>query len=99
MTINISEVSPNHFELEGRLELSHIKSIQNKLASLALTKNDCEIDCSKLSYCDSAGIALLINTVAAAKRNKVKVLLTRLTSQMQGLIQLMELNKVFEIEQ
>lgn len=103
MKADIIKLSDSTFSLEGNLGFATVGAINKKAKQLfapeCLTKPELVFDCSNLEHCDSAGIALIIEWQKLSERRGIKMRFSHITSQMQKLMNLMELTGFFANEQ
>ncbi len=53
------------------------------------------VDLSKVSHCDSAGVAMIIDWLRVAKKNNKQLILKNLPEQMRAIVEVSGLSKLF----
>lgn len=78
----------------GRLSLIEVKSLWRQRASL-ISEQAKGLNLSRLEYCDSAGMAFLIELLAAKRKTDCEFRLTGPSAQLEKLIGLYDLEAFF----
>lgn len=78
----------------GRLSLIEVKSLWRQRASL-IPEQAIGLNLSRLEYCDSAGVAFLIELLAAARKANHEFTLIEPSAQLEKLIGLYDLEAFF----
>mgnify|MGYP000626524589 CR=1 FL=1 len=89
----LTEREAGHFRADGSLLFSNAAEAFGKgLAVLAATKSqDLHLDCSGISSSDSAGLAVLVEWLAWARRSGRHLKLQRVPTQLQDIARISEL--------
>lgn len=102
MDADIVKLSESTFSLEGCLGFATVDTIRKKAKQLfqadGFSEKKMLFDCHNLQYCDSAGIALIIEWKKLSLRKGIAMGFINITTQMKNLMKLMELSTVFSIE-
>lgn len=90
------KLSDSVFGLQGDLVFNTVNSLSNKAEEMIYSATKAmTIDCSKVTLCDSAGIALLVQWYKEAKKRGLEINFSLITKQMHQLIHLMSLESTF----
>lgn len=87
---HLEQVDSNHYKLTGRLDFKTVTAALNQFHSLNLAE-DVEIDLSGLERSNSAGLTLLLELLADAKKQNRQV---RFTGISEAMIDLAEMSNV-----
>jgi anti-anti-sigma factor len=89
-----TESAPGRLELVGELDLAGVGDLR---ACLERPVGDIVIDCSGLTFVDCAGIGPLVAAHQACEARGMKLVLCRPPACMTRLLQLTELDAVFNV--
>lgn len=88
MEIGFVEVSPLNYALKGNLSFNTVGLINKKVTQLFSGIKEASFNFEKINYCDSAGIASMIQWRKMARKKNIYLKFINVTSQMQNLINL-----------
>lgn len=89
---NLSKQSDGNFLIEGELTFSTLnKKTIHSFDFLKQTK-EIQIDLTKVSSADSAGLALLLEWIKHSKQHNIKLVLKGIPHQLKALAELSSLN-------
>jgi len=87
--------------LEGEIDMSSSGSVWEAIAQFIEGKKPkakaCVVDLSQVSYMDSSGIATLVRTWQATKKNGGKMRLAALSAPVKDVFELAHVTEIFEI--
>ena len=100
MQVTIKKQEPGIYAVEGELNMQSVPVISKKMFELMhAEKESFTLDLSSVSRSDSAGVALLVETMQLAKTNNLTLSLSNLPQQMQdiagvsGLLDILPISK------
>jgi phospholipid transport system transporter-binding protein len=82
---SIETVAPGRLAVRGELDFDTAPAALARGLALLGSASDCEIDLSGLSSGDSAGLAVLIEWLASARRRGAKLRYTGVPAQMRAI--------------
>jgi phospholipid transport system transporter-binding protein len=97
-SIQVREVSPGHISLRGRLAIDTARyAYERGLAIIdAASDGRIEIDCERLTKCDSAGLAVLIDWMAAARAKGQRLCVLHVPSELSAIAKISEVEEILE---
>ena len=89
MSVKISKKDHAVYAIEGELNMQTVpeaaKQLAGLMAELPSGAENLNLDLASISRSDSAGVALLIDVMQAAKSSKITLLFSNLPQQMQDI--------------
>jgi phospholipid transport system transporter-binding protein len=97
-SIQVREPSPGHITLRGRLALDTATyAYEQGLAIIQAEREErIEIDCSRVTKVDSAGLAVLIDWMAAARVQGHRLCVTHVPAELAALAKISEVEEILE---
>ena len=97
-SIQVREVSPGHIALRGRLALDTATyAYERGLAIIEAAAGErIEIDCSRVTKSDSAGLAVLIDWMAAARRRGQRLCVLHVPAELAAIAKISEVEEMLE---
>jgi phospholipid transport system transporter-binding protein len=93
-TCSIDAAAPGRLSVRGELDFDSAPAALSRGLELLGDANDCEIDLSGLSSGDSAGLAVLIEWVASARRRGATLRYTGVPAQMRAIARISALEEL-----
>ena len=90
-TCSIEAVAPGRLAVRGELDFDTAPAALARGLELLGSVPDCEIDLSGLSSGDSAGLAVLIEWLASARRRSASLRYTGVPAQMRAIARISDL--------
>jgi phospholipid transport system transporter-binding protein len=88
---SIEAVAPGRLAVRGELDFDTAPAALTRGLALLGSAAECEIDLSALSSGDSAGLAVLIEWLASARRRGAKLRYTGVPAQMRAIARISDL--------
>ena len=88
---SIETVAPGRLAVRGELDFDTAPAALTRGLALLGSAAECEIDLSALSSGDSAGLAVLIEWLASARRRGAKLRYTGVPAQMRAIARISDL--------
>ena len=97
-TAQLEQLDAHQFVLSGELTMQTVPTVARDSQSLLNTMSgDIKINLAKVVRADSAGLALLIDWLRTAQRNKFKLEFEHLPEQLKQIAKLSELHELLPI--
>ena len=93
-TCSIDAAAPGRLRVRGELDFDSAPAALSRGLELLGDAQDCEIDLSGLSSGDSAGLAVLIEWVASARRRGATLRYTGVPAQMRAIARISALEEL-----
>lgn len=92
--ITIEQIKPAHFLISGELNVQSVPQAEQQMAVLLsqLPVGELCIDLQAVTRCDSAGLALLVAWLRAAKRLQLRLVYRHLPEQLLQIAKVTEVN-------
>ena len=95
---HLEKISDHEYALSGELTMKNVPQVALETAPMiAGMSGEVSIDLSRISRADSAGLALLIDWLRIARREKVTLRFERLPDQLMQIAQVCELHSILPI--
>ena len=95
----ISQQDPQHFLVEGELNMVTVPTLLQAMASqFPPSGSEAHIDLAGVTRSDSAGLALLIEWVAMAQKQNLTICFRNLPEQMWEIAKVSDLTEVIPLE-
>lgn len=86
------------FQPQGRLDLQGGKVLGQQMASIVLQRHSLwVIDLAQVDFMDSSGLVALVTALKAARQSKCRLVLCNVQSPVRLILELTQLDSVFEI--
>lgn len=97
-SIQVRKVSPGHIALRGRLALDTATYAAEQGVALIQAEREerIEIDCSRVTKVDSAGLAVLIDWMAAARVEGHRLCVSHVPAELAALAKISEVEEILE---
>jgi phospholipid transport system transporter-binding protein len=97
-SIQVREVAPGHITLRGRLALDTATyAYEQGLAIIQAEREErIEIDCARVTKVDSAGLAVLIDWMAAARVQGHRLCVSHVPAELAALAKISEVEEILE---
>jgi len=89
---NLTKQSDGNFFLEGELTFSSLNKQTIRSFDILKQAKEIQLDLTKVSSADSAGLALVLEWIKHSKQNNIKLLLKNIPQQIQKLAALSDLD-------
>ncbi len=85
MTDQIKQLDTSHIQLTGALNFNTVPLLQQQLIPILSSVNSIALDLSRVSFCDSSGVALMLACLRLAKQMNKPICFNHIPVQMQGI--------------
>lgn len=96
-TAALKHIDGNKIQLTGALNFDTVPALQQQLTKLLPFMPDIILDLSAVSFCDSAGVALLLECKHTAKRLSKPLVFQHIPAQLMALTKAMTVNEIIGI--
>jgi anti-anti-sigma factor len=90
---HVEGFDPTVVHLRGELDVATAASLGERLAEV---QGDVEVDCSRLDFIDAAGLSVFVAAHLRCQERGVRFVLVELSASLRWLLQITELDGVFE---
>ena len=96
--VELKEAAPGKFAVSGPLTFATARRARETgLAALAaISSREIEIDCGRISSSDSAGLAVLLDWMSAAKRSGRSLCFVNLPEQLRALARISDVEELLQ---
>jgi phospholipid transport system transporter-binding protein len=97
--VTIEQIKPAHFLISGELDIHTVPHAERQMAALLnqLPAGELCIDLKAVSRCDSAGLALLVAWLRAAKRRQLTLVYRHLPEQLLQIARVTEVDHLLPL--
>lgn len=96
-SVSLQSLGKGRFTAQGQLSFGSASAAVELVRSQFESCNDMHVDLSGVTEADSAGLAVLIEWVAIARRRKGTLQLSHLPSELQALAAISEVNQLLPV--
>lgn len=101
MEIKSSEINKNLIELklDGKLDLNASNPLKEEVNKYLEEKDEIVLNLESVNFANSSGLGLLVSILKSSKSKNVKLYLTNLQPYIKELLEVTQLDRIFNIEE
>lgn len=95
--IKLKQVDANKIQLTGALNFDTVPGLRQQFSKLFPFMPDIIVDLAAVNYCDSSGVALLLESLRLARAGQKRIIFINLPTQLQALARATDVAEILQI--